>query len=376
MQDRIPQNPGRVLITPEDGSTPFYAVMTRADNPTHPGTPLNKGTLLADDTGAMFGLGSGGTPNDALAELGKYNLHWWAVEHGESGVLWGESKESIAGKGDVIIGTVAYSSSNKIQYATSVAVDKITGAVTLVNPQELSIPSNSAEIAEDSCKKICALAPCYIMEMDNSAAEIYYIPSGATYEELGATSDTATLGWKSQSGATAKSIRLNGNAVTATPASKVTSAQKVVQPGEITYVMSTERNAYPDGGVVDGATYTYLGQPLSNAALAARVQVGDYAGTGLTGSSNPVELHFDDPAHVLFIFRQSANSFYPLGSEDGTAWAIAFPVIPGTTRAVFTTTGNGLAVTTSADGRTVSYYSNDADAQLNTANYSYHYLAI
>ena len=49
MQDRIPQYPGRVLVTPENGSAPFYAIIERADNPLEVGTPLNKANLLRDD---------------------------------------------------------------------------------------------------------------------------------------------------------------------------------------------------------------------------------------------------------------------------------------------------------------------------------------
>jgi hypothetical protein len=39
-KDRVPQKPGRVKITPENG-TVFYATMERADEPILEGTPLN-----------------------------------------------------------------------------------------------------------------------------------------------------------------------------------------------------------------------------------------------------------------------------------------------------------------------------------------------
>ena len=39
-KDRVPQKPGRVKITPEDGSI-FYATLERADDPIQEGTPLN-----------------------------------------------------------------------------------------------------------------------------------------------------------------------------------------------------------------------------------------------------------------------------------------------------------------------------------------------
>ena len=38
--DRVPQKPGRVKITPENG-TAYFATMERADEPIVEGTPLN-----------------------------------------------------------------------------------------------------------------------------------------------------------------------------------------------------------------------------------------------------------------------------------------------------------------------------------------------
>lgn len=69
MDDRIPTpgQEGRMLITPEDGSTPYYAVLTMADNPTQEGTPLNKETLLQDDTEtALFGSANNRTVDQAF----------------------------------------------------------------------------------------------------------------------------------------------------------------------------------------------------------------------------------------------------------------------------------------------------------------------
>ena len=43
-KDRVPQKPGRVKITPENG-TAYYATIERADEPIEPGTPLNAGNF-------------------------------------------------------------------------------------------------------------------------------------------------------------------------------------------------------------------------------------------------------------------------------------------------------------------------------------------
>lgn len=47
VQDRVPTEPGRMLVTPEDGSPAYYAYLTRADEPIKEGTPINK--ALFDD---------------------------------------------------------------------------------------------------------------------------------------------------------------------------------------------------------------------------------------------------------------------------------------------------------------------------------------
>lgn len=68
MKDRVPKYPGRVKITHADG-TSEYVTLERADEPVsgNEGTPLNKATLLSDDTAAMLGLtGDDPTVDDAL----------------------------------------------------------------------------------------------------------------------------------------------------------------------------------------------------------------------------------------------------------------------------------------------------------------------
>lgn len=68
MQDRLPLYPGRVVLTPVSGQANTYD-MTRADQPTQEGTPLNKASLLKDATAALFGLGSNAVPDDVLSVI-------------------------------------------------------------------------------------------------------------------------------------------------------------------------------------------------------------------------------------------------------------------------------------------------------------------
>ena len=67
MKDRQPTQPGRVKLTPENGTSPFYAVMEMADEPTEVGTPPTKANLLQDETEfALFGNLADRTVNDAF----------------------------------------------------------------------------------------------------------------------------------------------------------------------------------------------------------------------------------------------------------------------------------------------------------------------
>lgn len=70
MRDRIPTHAGRIKLTPVDAANGIYD-MVRADDPVDEGTPLNKNSLLKDETAEAMGLDpeTNPTPNDALAAL-------------------------------------------------------------------------------------------------------------------------------------------------------------------------------------------------------------------------------------------------------------------------------------------------------------------
>lgn len=55
MRDRIPTKPGRVQLVPSPDDDDLF-ILTRADEPTQAGTPLNKASLLSDATAAGFEL--------------------------------------------------------------------------------------------------------------------------------------------------------------------------------------------------------------------------------------------------------------------------------------------------------------------------------
>ena len=68
MRNRQPTYPGRVKLISVDGEANTFDLI-RADEPTDPGTPLNKNTLLTDQTAATMGLDSEATPNEMFAQM-------------------------------------------------------------------------------------------------------------------------------------------------------------------------------------------------------------------------------------------------------------------------------------------------------------------
>lgn len=70
MQDRVPLYPGRVTLTPVSGQANTFD-LTRADQPTQEGTPLNKASLLKDATAALYGKTAEAVPDDLLSVLSK-----------------------------------------------------------------------------------------------------------------------------------------------------------------------------------------------------------------------------------------------------------------------------------------------------------------
>ena len=72
MQDRVSNHPGRWVLTPVTGAENTYD-LTRADDPTVAGTPLNKATFLPDNVASAIATATGGSninlPADALNAL-------------------------------------------------------------------------------------------------------------------------------------------------------------------------------------------------------------------------------------------------------------------------------------------------------------------
>lgn len=68
MKNRRPKYPGRVRLSPVSGQENLYD-MTMADEATEQGDPLNKATLLTDDTCRLYGFENTAVPNDIFKAI-------------------------------------------------------------------------------------------------------------------------------------------------------------------------------------------------------------------------------------------------------------------------------------------------------------------
>lgn len=93
MQDRVSLYPGRVKLEPVAGQANLYD-LTRADQPTQEGTPLNKASLLSDATAALMGLDAAATPDGAFAALaGKNDIRLIKIEKITISQTWTAPKQ-------------------------------------------------------------------------------------------------------------------------------------------------------------------------------------------------------------------------------------------------------------------------------------------
>lgn len=338
---------------------------------TQTGTALSKANLLKDTTAALYGLDKTATPDIVLQWLGKYNENWWSLLHGEAYSYYEEKQTKITER--ICITRVYYSSSSqKLQYSKTVTVDQLTGAVSLSNPSTLTISASNAGLT-DAANALVSNAPCYILTIPLSSsdtAELCYIPEGATWSYGGQT----TIGRDGQgNNAESGDLYLYDGAADSIKASTVSSQIVTVPAGETTYEHSTDRDAFPDSGTVDGITYNYLGVPFEKFPTMPRLETGHYTGTGTYGASNPNSLTFEFPLKAVFIYVPGTS-----GGNQANYDPSPFLMIPGVTKMVTYGYGGNSSTTVTVEWGTnsVAWYGATASIQLNDSAITYHYLAL
>nr|DAF98439.1 MAG TPA: hypothetical protein [Siphoviridae sp. ctwfx1] len=325
MQDRVSLYPGRVKLEPVAGQANTYD-LTRADQPTQEGTPLNKASLLQDTTASAFGLGTDAVPDDALHLLSRFqrglgNEYIWAKEQWNWEVVKSNSTYS------QILVKSGNTNRTYVRYSDDIILDS-DGNISLAEPITQIYPTyNSAGS----------------LQLDNKYVQL----SSFSYADAEVQPVRFSDGVTFVSGDT---YRLTYRIVDA-----------LYRRTLFGYVNSPSPDAYPPA-VSDGYTYNPLGQLGDK----VRIATGSYTGTGTYGSSNPNSLTFSFPPEFLVVSPNQES--YRLFLVRGMTKSNTSP-----------TGGSDGNVAVAWDGSTVSWYGDstgDAYLQLNRRGTPYFYFAI
>lgn len=416
MKDRVPANPGRVLITPENGSAPFYATMARADNPTQEGDPLDKNTLLKDATAAMFGKGTDALPDQILSVLSKAAL-WKQSGHDPiytvetrrlSEVSVGEKflffengspveyyvaqknyQSGLNGAGRTLLvrssspfGTTFKTSSAKNEYENSILDQALVSFV---------------DRFQDSVKE--ALGPTKIPHVhgngDYTVTTLERKCFALSATEFGRTSTYVTVEGSELPIASTLRTLPNYYQWTRSPSSQATSAGSNVSVCAIDtsgYIVTTNDGTssyhilpaitlpdsfsltvYKDSGGNYHAEQAYtdsiheLTDVLGNGLNTPKIETGSYIGTGLSGSTNKVTITYVDKPKIFIVYSVGI-------STDGSIAFLAESSPIGVAHFMQSSlyTSN---LTVSWTDNTVSFYSNNANQMLNVSGKTYKWIA-
>lgn len=347
MKDRQPLHAGRVHLEPVNGQQNTFD-MTMADGATEQGTPLNKATFLKDATAALYGL-TNAVPDDVFAWLGRFNEHYWM----RRAVSTFEEKTDIT----ALTAVTTTEGARSIQYSNSISIDPYTGELTLVNPSTVGIVRSG-----EGAQTLAELSPCYITNLAFNANKVLYLPEGSTSGNI----NSSTIGYSSSA------VQLGYN--TAIPV-KAQNVKSRVEKGVVECVFSTNRNAYPDSGIVDGYEYEYLGVPFEKLPTAPQIETGSYVGTGTYGASNPNSLTFSFKPKMLMIACYNYVPTIDGTTNDQKGITILMDMVSGEYGLI---QNYGSQLYCKYQENVLSYYAGQkyASVQLNTSGTIYYYLAI
>lgn len=332
MKDRVPLYPGRVTLTPVSGQANTYD-LTRADQPTQEGTPLNKANLLKDATAALYGLGADAVPDDVLAQLWRFpsnlgNEYLWEKYLVEKSLAKQETALIVISKntpGEFYYGWGTYGKSASINNEGKIVIGETFTPTTA--PYE-----GTSNYWRD-------LLP------------FYCTPSQGTYAG-------AVFYFTSITSAGSEGIQFSGQRC-------VVNIEKQFKG----YVNSDDFDAYPP---VPPDEYTY--KSLGQLGDKVHIATGSYTGTGTYGSSHPNSLTFGFVPKLVIISAESLTIGYgnTLTQPDWKLWI-------GQPNAYVGYNKGNVKDTYKVEGNKFSWYNSNygsATMQLNYSGQTYYYIAI
>lgn len=340
------------------GTLPIDLNGVNADGFQQLGDPLNKATLLKDATAKQFGLTASAVPDDVLNYLGQYAEYWWKYVRPAHDV-YSVTMSDLAK-------TREYFTTGTIYISKEVTVDD-NGKVTFVNPISCYNNDENSEHMNQTFETIKNNIPCYISPSESmqpyGTTDIFvYVPTGATVTTDNSNSTYTVCKFN-------YCVAFGGSA--SVLAKVCTLDKETIAAGTALYTHSTDRNAYPDSGEVEGVTYEYLGVPFENLITAPKIATGSYMGTGVYGKSNVNTLSFDFPPKIVFIRgpEKTTDAMHYVCLISDAIYAEALYESGGTSESL-------LQYVTWSDNSVSWYNSASAIRQLNKNKANYAYVAI
>lgn len=335
------------------------------------------------DISAALNLTSTATNKDWWKWIANYNQYWWRTITQDKIIGYVEKQQSLYQRENVWYKWVHHMKSYAIQYSKELIVDTETGVISLKDPQtyQASLPTlisdNTACLVE-----FAALAPCYatnfyktttIGSLGTVSTDIVYIPSHPSYQFTSSKSGITAveLGGDNQ-GNYASDYQYYVVGSDRSRAKLVTS-EAVIQPrGDIGYVHSNDKNAYPESGIKDYILYQFLRIPFENLKTRARIAYGNYTGTGSYGqASSPTSLTFDFNPKLVCVARSTGMLYY---GGSYSSFHQYFIWISGETSATaFSNSSDTYGLTFNQDSNTLSWYLNNYGSSSSVAMYEFNY---
>lgn len=361
MTDRNVQFPNRYRMVKVAGTDDIFDVIPAPGEVFEEGDFLNKNSLLKDTTADLYGLGADALPDEVLAWIGKYNMHWWRKRRViYSDRIDGDSSET----GYFLQSAPSSAASALIKYSENAHIDTVNKKIVL------DAPVNSFYCSYNNKGQLSVDTKFYIQRSP-------HLPDRNKYDTFyGRLNDIAVS--KSYNPTTYNTyIGSGGNRGNGVFVQTFISGY-----GDWEYMHSTNRNAYPDVGIADGYEYEYLGIPFDNFVTAPKIADGFYMGTGMYGLDNPNSLTFPFAPKIVLLTNlcdTRDGSLSPLYRSD-LYWIINSELLTDSYQknigfGVHNSSNGGVYAKISPDRKTIYWYTKDNN-QFNNNFYKYFYIAI
>lgn len=427
MQDRVPLYPGRVTLTPVSGQANTYD-LTRADQPTQEGTPINKASLLKDATAALFGKTNAAVPDDILRLLSKSALAQLKEKYTKTTIgtlavgktitlnVSGTPKEFIVvhqGKPSSLYdgscsgtwllmkdiyenrvwqsGNInKYESSDIHAYLNSTFLNLFDSNIkNAIKQVKIPYRKNGGSGGTDQSGANGLLAKIFLLSgyevgwttsdsgyfpVDGSKLDYFAASSGGNSKRIANFNGSAALWWlRSPYTVNTYSVWLvhsDGSYISDRASSSHGIRPALVLPSTLAVYTDSAGNIYTEQEYETKIT-DVLGNlitiPAGQIKDGVKLETGSYTGTGTYGASNPNSLTFAFEPKFLSI---------GLAKEFSDGYVIPNVNFLLMSNGGFACKSNG-AIYGKVDGKTVYWYSGSSvDNQLNTNNYEFTYIAI